>query len=877
MGLKTMEDMLGKKVSHYKILESLGRGGMGVVYKAEDTKLKRTVALKFISPEKMRSQESKTRFLHEAQAAAALDHPNIGTIYEIDEAEDQIFLVMSYIKGMSLQQKIKQSPLSIEQALDITMQVTEGLQEAHEKGIIHRDIKSSNIMITEKTQAIIMDFGLAKLIGRTKITETATIMGTIAYMSPEQALGKKVDHRTDIWSLGVMMYEMLTGQMPFQADSDQLILHSILGMEPQPVTSKRSGIPLEFEAIIKKCLEKDPFERYQTVADLKADLKRLKRKEVSRKSGLPTVAVKKPPFPHILKKGLIPAGVVILVLSLLLLIPFTRKSMEKWLGFDIVKSEKKVVILPFTVVGGDESDQAFSKGLMETVTRKLISLEPFHKSLWVLPFEDVYEFEITNSSRAHRVFGVPFAVMGRFKRMGDMFSLTLNLIDTKTLTQLKSQTITDQMANISTLQEGVVIRITEMLGIELSESAGHGLEAGETTSLDAFQFFLKGMGYTPRTERKGDLDKAVHFFEQAVNKDPHYGLAFIGLSQVYLKKFEQMREPIWLKKAEQSCQCAVEIGAGLSSAHVVLGTIYRKMGRDDEAIKKFQQALQIDPENYNAAQQLAYMYENKGRLDEAITLLKKFIDLKPGYWSVYSNLGYFYYHQGDYEQAEKMFQHSTEFMTENVSDYNNLMAIYYQLGDIESARAAFEKSVSLKPDAHTYTNMGTIYFYQRRYADAMAMYEEAIELGEDEYYVWSDLADSYRFAGYEEKAPEAYAHSIQLAEEELKMDPNNALLLSRLAVIHAKVKNQKKALNYITRAKELASNDVLILLNSTLVFEMVGQRDQALRDFEKYLKQGGSIEEIRGQADLSGLFTDPRFKKITSEVKSSPVKYSKKD
>jgi eukaryotic-like serine/threonine-protein kinase len=860
-----MEEILGKKISHYKILEKLGQGGMGMVYKAEDTKLQRTVALKFISTEKMGKEESRKRFLREAQAAAALDHPNIGTIYEIDEAQGQIFLAMSYIKGFSLGEKIKLSPLSVEEALDISMQVTEGLQEAHEKGIIHRDIKSSNIMITKKRQAVIMDFGLAKLKERSKITQTATIMGTVAYMSPEQALGEEVDLRTDIWSLGVMMYEMLTGKLPFEAHSDQLVLHSILQMNPPPVTSKRSGIPLEFEAVINKCLEKDPDDRYQTAADLKADLRRLKRDEASGQTRFPIRSVKKAPFPHSMKKALIPAALMILLLFLLLLIPSTRQSIEKWFGFEIVKSEKRLAVLPFTVVGGDESDHALIIGLTDTLTRKLIRLESFQESLWVLPLENVIRYNITNPSRAYRVFGVPFSVTGSFKRMGNIFSLTLNLIDAKTMTQLKSRTITDQMANISTLQEGVATHILEMLSLELSPQAGPVLRAGETTDLDAFQSFLKGIGHTPRRERQGDLDKAIRFFEQAVEEDPHYVLAFIELSRAYLKKFDQTKNPIWVKKAQLSCQHAVEMSESFSSSHVMLGAIYRKMGRDEEAIKNFQRALELDPLDYEAAQELARMYENKGRLDEAIKLLKKFIDIKPGYWAVYSNLGYFYYHQGNYEQAEKMYRYSTEFMTENVNDYNNLMAIYYQLGDIESAREAFEKSVAIEPDAHTYINMGTIYFYQRRYADAMAMYEEAIELGGDEYYVWSYLADSCRFAGHKEKAPDAYKHAIQLAEEELKMDPNNALLLSRMAVIYAQLKNQKKAFDHISRAEELASNDVSILLNSILVFEIIGQRDQALQAFKKYLQQGGSLEEIRGQADLSGLRTDSLYQKITGK------------
>ncbi len=260
----------------YKIIEVLGKGGMGIVYKAEDTKLKRTVALKFLSPELTRNSEAKERFILEAQAASALDHNNICTVHEIDESEGQMFIAMAYVEGQSLRERIIQGPLKLEEALDIAAQISAGLHEAHEKGIVHRDIKSSNIMITSKGQAMIMDFGIAKLSGETKITQTGTTMGTVAYMSPEQARGEKVDHKADIWSLGVVLYEMVIGQLPFKGDHEQAVMYSILNENPEPMTALRTGVPMELERIVSKSLQKDPAIRYQHTDDMLVDLRFLK-------------------------------------------------------------------------------------------------------------------------------------------------------------------------------------------------------------------------------------------------------------------------------------------------------------------------------------------------------------------------------------------------------------------------------------------------------------------------------------------------------------------------------------------------------------------------------------------------------------------------
>jgi serine/threonine protein kinase len=257
----------------YKIIEELGRGGMGVVYKAEDTKLKRAVALKFLPPELTHISEVRDRFMREAQAAAALDHPNICTVHEVDEAEEKTFISMAYVEGQSLKKKIESGPIELDEALRIARQVAEGLEEAHKKGVIHRDIKGANIMVTEKGQAKIMDFGLARMAGGTLVTKAGTTMGTIAYMSPEQARGEEVDHRADIWSFGVVLYEMLSGQLPFKGENDQAVVYSILKEKPKPITDLKASIPMSLEQVVSKALEKNPDKRYQHMEELLDDLR----------------------------------------------------------------------------------------------------------------------------------------------------------------------------------------------------------------------------------------------------------------------------------------------------------------------------------------------------------------------------------------------------------------------------------------------------------------------------------------------------------------------------------------------------------------------------------------------------------------------------
>jgi serine/threonine-protein kinase len=863
--------MIGEKISHYRIVEQLGEGGMGVVYKAEDTKLERMVALKFLPLQATGSKEEKSRFVNEAQAAARLNHPNICTIYAIEESQGKAFIAMEYIEGLSLKEKIESGPLSLDKAVDLVIQVAEGLREAHKKGIIHRDIKSANIMVTEDGRAKIMDFGLAKLAGRTQLTKSGTTLGTVAYMSPEQARGQGVDHRTDIWSLGIVLYEMLTGSFPFKGDYEQAVIFSILNEDPVPMTNVSNDIPLELERIVNKCLQKEPAERYQTVSELDADIIRAAG-DMGWVDSTRLKAISKPRYSglRLNRKLTIALAGVIMVVLLSLLVPVGWRVMKNWLPFGGVPAQKHLLVLPFTNVGGDPHNQAFCDGLVETLSSKLTQLEQFQGSLWVVPASEVRRGGIESASQAQQAFGVNLVVSGSVQRIDDRFRLTLNLIDAKTLRQLSSSVIDDQMSNISILQDESVIKIAEMLNVELRPETRSVLAAGGTTVPDAYDFYLQGRGHLQRYETTENIDTAIGLFKQAVAQDSLYALAYAGLGEAYWRKYELTKDSNWVEKAQAFCTRSIKLNDLLAPVHVTLGIIKNGTGRYEDALNEFQRALQLDPVNSDAYRGLARTYVALGKIVKAEATYKKAIKLRPSYWAGYENLGWFYYSYGRYAEAERMFSRVTELTPDNARGYYSLGAMYYLTGHYDSAASLFEKSIAIEPTAQAYSNLGTTYFFLTRYADAVEMYEKAIDLGENQYIIWGNLADSYRYMpGRSEAAREAYQRAVELAEEQLVINPNDAQLRSSLAVYYANLGNHNKALDEITWARKLAPENVTVLFKRVLIFEFAKLRDQALEALQEALQHGYSIEEVRNHPDLFELRKDPRYQRLVMRVESN--------
>ena len=603
----------------YKIIEELGRGGMGVVYKAEDTKLKRSVALKFLPQELIHIPEVKERFMREAQAAAALDHPHICTVYEFDEAEETTFISMAYVEGQSLRKKIESGPLELEEALKIATQVAEGLQEAHKKGVVHRDIKSANIMVDERGQAKIMDFGLARMTGTTLLTQEGTAMGTIAYMSPEQARGEEVDFRTDIWSLGVVLYEVLTGQLPFKGDQEQAVIYSIMKEKPKPITEIKDSIPVSIEQVAYRAIEKDPEKRYQHVEELLDDLKSISAGIVPEeiKTRLRKEKLRKR------KRAILYAGAAGLII------------IASVLGFILLKAPpetiESIAVLPLENLTGDAEQEYFVDGVTDELIGQLAQISGLRR---VISRTSVMQYKDTDKSLPviARELNVDAVVEGTVYQVGENVRIRVQLIDALPEERnLWAQTYEQPMTDVLVMYSEMAHAIADNIQVKLTAQEETRLAGARPINPEAYVAYLKGLSHWYKLTPP-DLDAALEYFESALEKDPNYALAHTGVALVWIGRNQMGLVPPSeaMPKAKASAQKALELDDTLAEVHYTSALIKTWMDWDWEAGETaFLRAIELNP-NYALAR---VYYSNLlcclERSDEALAQGRRALELDP--------------------------------------------------------------------------------------------------------------------------------------------------------------------------------------------------------------------------------------------------------
>jgi len=652
--------MIGKRISHYKILEELGSGGMGVVYKAEDTKLKRTVALKFVVPRMLRKDEDKERFLREAQTAASLNHPHICTIYQIEEVGEHTFIVMEYVEGHSLKEMVGKSPLDPEKALDYAIQIAEGLEEAHEKKIIHRDVKSANIMVTPKSQTKIMDFGLAKIVSQSQMAETATIMGTVAYMSPEQACGDPTDHRSDIWSLGIVMYEMLCGHVPFLEDHEQLVLHSVLNKYHEPVSSWRSDIPYELERIVDKCLEKSPDERYQNAGELLTDMRRLKRETES------GIMPRTKPVWHTrrarkLRKFIAPAFLAFMAVVLI-----SGHFLFDWFQSPI-PWKTSIAVLPMKNESLQEENDALCISMTKDIIRKTSGLS---KELRVIPYDLTLEHirQGKTSTNIGQDLNVEFILDSTLQSDGDILKIYADLISVKenrVRDSFDHETSKQDKISIFDIQDDISKDIVHDLGINFQEAGLIEAKKGEPKNEEAWKWYVRGLNLIDNrdlyTEPDDWFHEAIQMFTRALELEPDYALAYWGMGAAYEAYYVAKGDENDRDLAIGNWEKAYELNPGLAEANLGRGWAYFYKEDLEKASKSFKQALEIDPDSPLINSDVGVFLVSVGLYQQSLRYYDQAIQVEPYYLRAYELSSPSYWYIGEYEKGYEMIERALEF------------------------------------------------------------------------------------------------------------------------------------------------------------------------------------------------------------------------
>ena len=871
-------DLSGTTVGRFAVRARLGKGGMGEVYRAYDTALKRPVALKRITPRLQSDENYRRRFLHEAQCASGLTDQHIAGLYDVLEANNEVFLVMEYVEGVTLRQQL-QRPISIEKLLGIAVQCAAALVAAHERGIVHRDLKPENIMLTPTSQVKILDFGVAKQLPPAEVTATTETVnggrglaaGTPAYMAPEALLEKDTDPRADIFSLGVILYEAVSGRHPFLAGSFMATSDRTLHEVPPPLTRLNPKVPAELERIVAKMLAKNPDERYATAADLLVDLRAVQR-TVTYPTPLPARDDSTSGARGWITRNKGKIFVAALGLLLVISIGLLSQVRQRFHWFDkAIAGPKNVAVLPFQAIGGAPENQAFSDGITEALTAKLTQLTATHQ-LQVAPGREVRARRISGPEEARKELGASLILEGTVYRSGNTVRVNYALVDTSTRRQIRAGTITADASDPFAVQDRVADGVVRMLELELNPQERRALQVHGTQVAVAYDFYLQGSGYLQNYDRPENIENAINVFERALSLDPNYALAHAGIGEAYWKAFESRKETQWIDPARKACERALALNDKLAEAHICLGTLHNGIGQYEAAVADFQKALETEPTSDAAYRGLAEAYERLGNLTDAERTYREAIELRPHYWAGYHWLGKFYFHRARYPEAAEMFKQVVALVPDSFLGYSSLGALLHLMGRTDEAIADFQKSLAIKPTYFAYSNLGTLLFFQGRYGEAVLMFEKAAALAPNDYEVQRNLADAYRWApGLAQKAPPAYRRAIELAQNQLRVNPRDSTAYSILAICWVKLGEKNKALEAITTARRESPGDVAILSNAVQVYHLVGLRQRALETLAAAVRGGYSLAEIRAEPELAGLRSDPRYPKIVSDAASSGI------
>jgi eukaryotic-like serine/threonine-protein kinase len=861
------DSLCGTVVGRFRIGERLGQGGMGEVYRAEDTKLKRTVALKRLAPSLRADSLYRRRFLEEAERASRFGDAHVAAVYDVLEDQGEIFLILEYVEGQNLRQRLRHR-LSVDEFFAIAVQCAEALVSAHNHGIVHCDIKPENIMLTSAGNIKILDFGVAKHLPRSDQSSTVdrigTFAGTPAYMSPEVLLERVPDGRADIFSLGVVFYEVLTGQHPFLANSFVATTDRIRGETPASIRIFNRSVSKELEALVNKAMAKDAAQRYASAQELLDALRRV-HGELS-DAGLARALPQRVEAPPKKKEKRWLWAAALLVAGLLSAGIYWRSRPTRQIDLGSSSTPVQLAVLPFIPTADDPGSRAFGDGLTETLTAKLTQLTDNYP-LQVVPSSEVRAEGVTSVEQARKNFGVGLVLEGSLHSSGNQVRVTYTLVDAKTNRQLHAETVDADVSDAFAVEDRVVDGTLHMLGLDIRSNDRVVLAAHGTGEPSAYDQYLRGRGYLLDYHKPENIDSAISAFNRALTLDPKYAEAYAALGRAYWLDYQEDhggRDLI--DKARAACDQAVASSPNLAEGHTCLGNVYRATGEYEKAVAQLQEATAHDPTSDDAFRGLADTYQKLNKPGEAEATFRKAISLRPQYWAGYNWLGFFYSQQGRYDDAAKMFKEVVSLAPDNFRGYSNLGGIYALQGRYQDAIAVLEKSVALRPTVEAFDNLGNAYFSMRKFDQAASTFEQGLKLDQTSWLSWGNLGDAYYWVpGKRPDAENAYRRAIELVNDKLQVNPKDSRALAFRATYLAMLDRKNDATASLQQALKISPKDPDVECRAALVYNHFGDEGQMLESLRKALAAGVTSAWVRDTPDFDHLRGDSKLQSLLQE------------